>query len=305
MAVMAIATRSVARTSKFQVLQAGHLKRLPWLVHGFSTRRRGFTTCYGGRTLNLGYTKEDSREAVDKNRKRFLLAAGAGENGKPWPLITLKQVHSDVIHVIRSNNPEPLIGDGLVTNVPRIALGIQTADCFPVLLVDRKNRAIGAFHAGWRGTLQRIVEKGLGVMRREYGTQPRDVSAVIGPGIQKCCYEVGEELKGNFESQFDYGSELFHEVHAPDPVKQKYPMLFMTMRPPGHGPSDHKLFLDLLEANRRQLIGAGVPVKQILRIQQCTSCSSGLFFSYRADKSATGRMIAIIGIKTCLQRSIR
>lgn len=304
MAVVAIATKA-GNAAKLSILGATSLKRLPWLVHGFSTRRGGFTTCYGGRTLNLGYTKEDSREAVDKNRRRFLLAMGAGENGKSWPLITLKQVHSDVIHVIRSQNPGSVIGDGLVTNVPRIVLGIQTADCFPVLLVDRKNRAIGAFHAGWRGTLQRIVEKGLGAMRREYGTQPRDVSAVIGPGIQKCCYEVGEELKGNFESQFDYGSELFHEVHAPDPVKQKYPMLFMTMRPPGHGPSDHKLFLDLLEANRRQLIGAGVPVKQILCIHQCTSCSSRLFFSYRADKGTTGRMIAVIGIKTCLQRSIR
>lgn len=185
----------------------------------------------------------------------------------------------------------------MVTNLPGVALAIQTADCFPVLLVDTRNKAVGAFHAGWRGTVQRIVEKGLGTMRREYGTQPQDVHAVIGPGIQKCCYEVGEELRSQFESQFPYAQALFHEVQESDPVREKYPMLFMNARAPGHGDQCIKLHLDLQEANRRQLIEAGVPRTQITALPCCTACNTKTFFSHRAEKGKTGRMLAVVGIK--------
>lgn len=288
---------SVAISAKFQVLQAASFRRVPWLVHGFSTRHGGFSKCYGGRSLNLGCTKEDSREAVEKNRRLFLAGLGATTTNERWPLVTLNQVHSDVIHVMRSRKPLLLIGDGLVTNVPDLALGIQTADCFPVLLVDRANRAVGAFHAGWRGTVQRIVEKGLGTMRREYGTQPEEVSAVVGPGIHKCCYQVGEELRSQFESQFDYGDKLFQEFESPDPIREKYPLLFLSVRPPGHGEAPIKLHLDLAEANRRQLQRAGVPKNHITVLDRCTSCSRGKFFSYRGEKGVTGRMMAVVGIR--------
>ena len=168
---------------------------------------------------------------------------------------------------------------------------------FPVLLVDTRNKAVGAFHAGWRGAVSRIVEKGLGRMRHEYGSLPQDIYAVIGPGIQRCCYEVGAELKDHFESQFDYGQQLFHEVHSVDPVREKYPLLFMTMRPPGHGDFGPKLHLDVKEANRRQLLAAGVPGNQITVLEHCTSCNTRKFFSHRADKGVTGRMMAIVGIQ--------
>jgi len=298
MAMMAIAT-----TPKLQVLKGANLTKVPWLVHGFSTRKGGATKHYGGRALNLGLTKEDSREAVERNRKRFLRAAGAANGVKPWPLIVLKQVHSDLIHVIRRPARDRLVGDGLVTNVPGIALAIQTADCYPVLLVDTKNRAVGAFHAGWRGTLKRIVEKGLGVMRREYGTEPADVLAAIGPGIGKCCYEIGQEVKSQFESQFDYARELCQELYSPDPIREKYPLLFLNVRPPGHGVSATKLYLDLLEANRRQLVLAGVPEKQISLLRRCTSCNKRQFFSHRAEKGVTGRMMAVVGIKPPVSRT--
>ena len=227
----------------------------------------------------------------------FLRAIGAAEKGQPWPLIAPKQIHSDIIHVIRSTGPEQLAGDGLITNLPQIALGIRTADCLPVLLVDKRNRAVGAFHAGWRGTAQRIVEKGVGAMRREYGSRPEDIYAVIGPGIQKCCYEVGDELLAQFESQFPYAGELFHTVQDSDPVRKKYPLLFLNQRPPGHGDLCIKLHLDLREANRRQLLDAGVPEKQITAMKDCTSCNTTQFFSHRAEKGRTGRMMAVIGIK--------
>jgi YfiH family protein len=283
--------------TQLEILQATRLKKLSWLVHGFSTRAGGFTSCYGGRSLNLGFTKEDSRERVERNRRRLLLAVGVANKGKPWPLVALRQVHSDVIHVVRAAGKNQLVGDGLVTNLPGIALGIQTADCLPVLLVDRKNKAVGAFHAGWRGTVKRIVEKGVGAMRHEYGCRPEDIHAVIGPGIQTCCYVVGEELKSEFQSQFSYADELFHEVQESDPVREKYPMLFLNARAPGHGDLCIKIHLDLSEANRRQLLTVGVPENQITVLKNCTACNTRRLFSHRAEKGVTGRMMAVVGVR--------
>ncbi|HWZ45427.1 MAG TPA: peptidoglycan editing factor PgeF [Candidatus Saccharimonadales bacterium] len=267
------------------------------MIHAFSTRTGGTSPGYGGHSLNLGFTKDDTRTRVEANRKRLLIEAGAVSGGKAWPLAALKQVHSDLIHVVRSRSTGPRVGDGMVTNVHGIALAVQAADCFPILLVDRRNRAVGVFHAGWRGTVQRIAEKGMGIMRHEYGTLAQDVVAVIGPGIQKCCYIVGEELKGEFESQFEYAGELFHEVYVSDPVREKYPLLFMSARPPGHSDFGPQLHLDLAEANRRQLLAAGVPAKQISVLAHCTSCDTRRFFSHRAEKGVTGRMMAVAGIK--------
>lgn len=266
-------------------------------MHAFSVRTGGKSSAYGGRSLNLGFTKEDLRERVESNRKLFLSAAGAAAKGKPWPLATLRQIHSDVIHVVRSQQPGPLAGDGMITNLPGLALGILVADCFPVLLVDRKNRAVGAFHCGWRPTVKRMVEKGLGIMRYEFGTRPQDVCAAIGPGIQSCCYAVGEELKEKFESQFTYAADLFHTVQESDPVREKYPLLFMNQRAPGHGDLCIKLHLDLREANRRQLLALGVPEKNISALPHCTACDRSKFFSHRAEKGVTGRMMAVIGLK--------
>jgi YfiH family protein len=297
---VATLTASRARASRksgLHPLQAPALKRIPWLVHGFSTRPGGSSGAYGGNTLNLGFTREDVRERVERNRGLFLSAVGAATGSMPWPLVTVRQVHSDLIHVVRSPRPGPLTGDGLVTNTPGIALGILTADCFPVLLADPKNKAVGIFHCGWRPTAKRMVEKGLGRMRYEFGTRPRDVHAAIGPGIQGCCYEVGEELKEEFESQFAYGGELFHSVQDSDPVREKYPLLFMNMRAPGHGDPCIRLHLDLREANRRQLLALGVPEKNILALDGCTACDTRAFFSHRAEKGATGRMLAVVGIK--------
>jgi purine-nucleoside/S-methyl-5'-thioadenosine phosphorylase / adenosine deaminase len=278
-------------------LQATSLRRIPWLVHGFSARSGGVTTAYGGKSLNLGFTKDDTRERVEQNRRKLLKSLGAFSKGNPWPLITVRQVHSDLIHVVRSTDPGPLTGDGLITKVPGIALAVLTADCFPVLLADTKNKVVGAFHAGWRGTLARIAQKGLGIMQREFGTLPQDVRAAIGPGIQECCYEVGEELREKFRSQFAYADDLFREFKDSDPVREKYPLLFMNMRAPGHGDLCLKLFLDLREANRRQLMEAGVPEKHITALRDCTASNPRRFFSHRAEKGHTGRMMAVIGIR--------
>jgi YfiH family protein len=283
-------------SNELDLLKAKGLRRIAWLAHGFSTRCGGVTTCYQGRSLNLGYTKEDSRDCVQENRRRFLMALGAATGDRPWPLVANRQIHSDVIHIVKSSDPGQLIGDGLITNRPGMALAILTADCLPVLLVDAKRQVVGAFHAGWRGTVKRIVEKGVGIMRHEFGSRPQDIHAAIGPGIQKCCYEVGEEVRNEFDSQFPYARDLFHEVRDSDPVREKYPLLFLNGRPPGHGDLCIKLHLDLREANRRQLLAAGVPPRQITALTGCTACDTKMFFSHRAEKGRTGRMMAVAGI---------
>ena len=283
--------------SGLTILQAEPLVRFPWLVHGFSTRTGGFSRVYGGKALNLGFTKQDSRSAVERNRAAFLMQLGATSGKKLWPLVTLRQVHSDLIHCVDELPKEQLVGDGLITRMPRILLGIQAADCLPVILVDTKRRAVGVFHAGWRGTIKRIVEKGVGEMRRYFGTLPRNIKAAIGPGVHACCYAVGPEVRQQFESQFAYADDLFHETKESDPVREKYPLLFLTARAPGHSELPTTIFLNLVEANRRQLLDAGVVAKNISASPLCTACRPDLLFSYRAEKGVTGRMMGVVGVE--------
>ena len=293
-------TNRVAK-NKVQLLHSEKLGKLAWLVHAFSTRHGGVSRVYGGNALNLGFTPNDSRAAVERNRKLFLKELGVANGRRSWPLVSLRQIHSDLIHrvdrVQGDRMPEqPLAGDGIVTDTPGLLVTVQTADCLPVILVDRKRRAVGVFHAGWRGTVERIVEKGVGEMRKHFKSDPRDLVAAIGPGVQGCCYEVGEEVRTKFEAQFAYASSLFRQVKESDPVREKYPLLFLTARAPGHSELPIKLFLDLVEANRRQLLDAGVIAKNIEAVGPCTACHTELLFSYRAEKGVTGRMMASAGI---------
>jgi YfiH family protein len=286
-----------------QVLTIQAWAKFPWLLHGFSTRPGGFSTAYGAASLNLGFTKEDRRETVDRNRELFLRSLGAKNLGAKnkekvsTPLVTLRQIHSDLIHAVSAVPKSQLVGDGIITDTPGLVLGVQTADCLPVILFDPKRKAVGVFHAGWRGTLGRIVEKGVGEMRRKFGSEPKNLLAAIGPGIGQCCFEVGPEVRAQFEAQFAYAGKLFREIKELDPVREKYPMLFLTARAPGHSELPVQLFLDLVEANRLQLLDTGLAAKSIHVSPLCTACRSDLLFSYRKEKGVTGRMMAAVGIR--------
>ena len=273
------------------------LKR--WLWHAFSTRRGGTSRAYcaegAAGELNLGFTATDRREDVEQNRR--LLAEAVTGNAQT-PIAALRQFHSNLVVVAAkadAKRERPRKADGVISAVPGFLVAIQTADCIPVLVADRRQRVVAAFHAGWRGTVKRIVELGVGRMRLQFGCRPEDLVAAIGPGAGQCCYAVGEELLSEFESQFAYGRELFHEVYDSDPVRTKYPMLFLTQRAPGHSPIGPSLHLDVAEANRRQLLDAGLRPTSIRVIGGCTSCHRELFFSHRGSRGRAGRMLSVIG----------
>jgi hypothetical protein len=276
------ACQPVVAKNGVQWLAVPGWEKYPWLKAGFSTRKGGKSIVYAApgapAELNLGLTKEDSAEKVAANR-RLLAAAVSGRD--KTPLVALQQIHSNLCRIITAEDAThepPFRADGLISNTPGLLLGIQTADCIPVLVADRKKKVVAAFHAGWRGTVQRIVELGVGRMMQEFASKPDDLLAAIGPGVGSCCYAVGEELLQEFTAQFSYAAELFHEGNS-------------EQAPPA--PSLH---LDLIEANRRQLLTAGLAPEAIQIVGGCTSCHTDLFYSYRSAKGVTGRMMAVIGV---------
>ncbi|HXN50595.1 MAG TPA: peptidoglycan editing factor PgeF [Candidatus Acidoferrum sp.] len=280
-----------------RILQVPALAKLPWLVHGFSTRAGGVSKLNGKRVLNLGFTEWDARENVKENRRRLQAAIGA-QNLK---LVSLLQFHSDAILHFESAPTEPSRGDAAVTKSEGLLLAVQTADCVPILLVDPKNHAVAAVHAGWRGTLARIVEKAIGRMQMQFGSRAGDLLAAIGPAIGGCCYEVGTEVAAAFSGQFANAAEFFDELRTGD---EPNPLQWLNMMPPGHQPPPKKALLDLRKANRSQLEGAGVPAGNIFVSDLCTGCRRDLLFSYRKEGAQTGRMMSVIGIRRRENRAV-
>ena len=172
-------------------------------------------------------------------------------------MASLKQIHSGLV-LVAEQIGRAGEGDALVTARDGVPVSVRTADCYPLLLADGRNRAVAAVHAGWRGTAAHIVVRALEEMHRLYGTEATDVYAAIGPGIGACCYEVGAEVARQF------GLE-------------------------------HAGRIDLAAINRRQLLDAGVAEHRIDVLGGCTKCDAHLFHSYRRDKLAAGRMVSYIG----------
>ncbi|MGH9467251.1 MAG: peptidoglycan editing factor PgeF [Terriglobales bacterium] len=248
------------------VLRARNLEALPWLRHGFGTRACG-----------LSHPRPDR---IAKHPR----------------LLMLRQVHSNLVW----QDPEAgQAGDGMFTRRGGVLLTLRTADCCPVLLVDVRQRVVAAVHAGWRGTVAGVAAGALGEMRAALGTRPGDVRAALGPCIGGCCYEVGAEVRESFLARFAKAGEWF-QAAEPDPVRSRYPALFLTGAPPGH-PYDARwnwgthFRLDLHSALGAQLEEAGVPASAIEKLPWCTYCWPQRFYSHR--RGDAGRMLSAIGIK--------
>jgi len=271
-----------------QILELAPFSKFPWLVHGFSTRPGGVSPLESEKVLNLGFMEWDTRENVLENRRLFQSALGASD----LKLIPLKQIHSDVIRIFPEPPTGTCKGDASATNRPGLLLAIQTADCLPILLVDVKNRAVAAIHAGWRGTLARITQKAVGRMRLEFGSKPADLLAAIGPSIGPCCYEVAAGFVTKFTAQFADAADYFDE---PRSGEEPNPLQWLNMKPPGHQPPPKNVHLDLRKANRSQLIAAGLLAKNIYVSDLCTACHTGLLFSHRREGPLSGRLMSAIG----------
>jgi YfiH family protein len=247
------------------------LAAFKWLRHGFGLRRSPID----GREMSLGFNGYQPSETVIENRRIFAKSI----MGRDLTLTLLRQTHSDVVlPVVSPGLAAPQEGDGLVTGEPDLPISVQTADCLPVLLVDPRQRTIAAIHAGWRGTLKRIVAKGVRLMEAEFATNPRDCVAVVGPSIRGCCYEVGEEVVESFTREFDYAASLFR---APRPAEAT---------------RAGAQYLDLSLACHQEFLNVGLLSENIYANGPCTSCQKHRFFSHRAEKGNTGRTLLVIGM---------
>ena len=278
------------KSQGLQILELAVFRKLPWLIHGFSTRPGGSSSLESENVLNLGFMEWDTRDNVLANRRKLQSTLGAPNLG----LAPLKQIHSDVIHLLSRSSADPCKGDASVTNQPGILLAIQAADCVPILLVDPKKRAVAAIHAGWRGTLARITEKAVGRMQLEFGSDPAHLLAAIGPSIGPCCYEVAADFVTKFTAQFADAQDYFDEARTGD---EPNPLQWLNMKPPGHQPPPKNVRLNLRKANRSQLLAAGLRDQNIFTSDLCTACRTDLLFSHRREGPLSGRLMSVIAIR--------
>ena len=254
---------------------------LDFVRHGFSTRLGGVS---GGiyESMNLCFTRGDNKEAVSRN---FELIGGALQIA-PEDMVYAKQTHSaNIMEVLNSHRGMGVVRprdydevDGLVSNVPGIALVTTYADCVPVFLADPVRKSIGLVHSGWRGTVQNTAAAAVNKLEKLYGTNPENIRAFIGPSICRNCYEVGEDVAEQFAES--YGGDAFIRGIL-NPI----------------APFKGKFLLNLHAANRINLLNAGVSEENIGITDICTCCNPKLLFSHRASKGERGGMCGFLQIK--------
>lgn len=259
-------------------LTAPSFEALPFVRHAFSTRLGGISENEFS-SMNLNFGRGDSAEHVRENFCIFCKAAGF----EPDSLVASAQDHHTVVrHVTKQDagigiwKPRDLQSvDALITNDSAVTLVIYMADCVPILFADPVHRAVGAAHAGWRGTVAKIAQKTLEEMHHAFGTMPQDVSVAIGPSIGPDCYEVDESVAEQFRALKELN---LNKVLFPRSEQGKY-------------------LLNLWEVNRQILEYTGVPANQITVSNICTQCNADWLFSHRATQGKRGGMAALIAVK--------
>ncbi len=260
------------RYNDLQYLSCPTLSQFDFTVHGFAARLGGVSQGALS-SLNMSRREADSPENIRQNRHRFCQAVDIPYES----LFLVKQVHSQRVLIVdnalfEAGKVNPIEADAMVTNLPNIALGILTADCLPVILIHSRAKAVGAVHAGWRGSAQLIAQEAVRAMLDCYGGRAEDIYACLGPCIGPECYEVGEEVADVFRRQ--------------SPKWQDY-----------LSRNERGWRLDLAQANLVQLTRMGVPAGNINLIRLCTSCRQDLFFSHRGSGGQAGRQMNVVMIK--------
>src|SRR5262245_36004861 len=234
----------VKRKDQITFLYSETLGRIPGVVHGFSTRRAERSD------FSLGPVTSPN-PMVQINRARFVSAIGA----PGWPIIKLKQIHSGIVVDVDDTSAASVAveGDAAIAQQRGVMLGVQTADCVPILIADAEGRSAAAIHAGWRGTAAHIAARTVARLVEKFSALPEDLCVAIGPHIGPCCYEVGEDVAG--------------AISDPRSIERR--------------PEWPKPHLNLAESNRLQLLAQGIPEAQIEVSSLCTKCRADLFHSYR------------------------
>jgi len=241
--------------------------------HAFTTRKGGVSRGIY-ESLNLSLSVGDDETLVLENYARLRRALSLPEEH----MVFSHQVHGDIVRPVteadchRLMTDVPYEADGLITDRRGLVLAVFSADCTPILLCDRRTGAVGAVHAGWRGTALDIAGKAVCAMAREYGCRPGDITAAIGPCISACCFETGPEVP-----------EAMHAVLGPGADTHIRPAL-----------TDGKYFVDLKGINRALLMRAGVLPENIRISDECTSCQNEKYWSHRATGGRRGSQASII-----------
>ncbi|MDK2979212.1 MAG: purine-nucleoside/S-methyl-5-thioadenosine phosphorylase / adenosine deaminase [Bacteroidales bacterium] len=255
-------------SERIQLLQFEKLLEFKDIIHFSTTRTGGFSKNHLA-GFNLGYTVGDESKNVTQNLN--LLARVLDIDKKQ--MVSPKQTHSKNIGVVTSTTEIFPNTDALITNIPGICIFVRTADCVPILLFDPVKKGIAAIHSGWKGTLQEISKHCIGRMQKEYGTQPKDLIAGIGPSIGPEVYEIGPEVIELFVNHFTLNNYI-------TPLK-----------------NSDKGLLNLWEINHQILIDSGVPKEQIEVAGMCTYSNPELFYSARRDGVKCGRLATGIMLK--------
>ena len=253
-------------------------EKIPGFVHGFSTRLGGVSEGIYS-SMNLSFTRGDKEEAVRENYNRISAALGFS----PEDIVTSDQTHTANVRVITAEDrgngitkPRPYTDvDGMITNVPGLVLATFYADCVPLYFADPVHKAVGLSHSGWRGTAAGIGAVTVKELQKHYGTRPEDIYAAVGPSICQDCYELSEDVILEFQKTFS--RELWKDIF--------------------YRKENGKYQLNLWEANRQILLGAGILPEHISMPNLCTCCNPEFLYSHRASQGKRGNLRAFLGIK--------
>lgn len=250
-------------------------------------------------TLNFSSRLGDPPENIQRNFGTLAALLGVDSAKIVFP----RQVHGDAVEILESSQQQPGDVDALITPVSGVYLAVKTADCVPLLLLDPERKIAAAVHAGWKGTLLRITRKTIQIMNQEFGTEPSRVLAAVGPSIGPCCYEVGDNVLNAFRRGFPAAEKfVLNGLRAAarglgTGVWLTGDRVFRPQPVPGRLPESVSLRLDLVDANRAELVAAGVLPHNVHVIDLCTACYPELFFSHRRDRGYTGRQVAVVGFR--------
>ena len=274
---MMLGNMNVNNCGKVTYLTFPAFEKYGFARHAFSTRKGGVSKGVFS-SMNLNFDRGDDKGNVMENYRVFCKAAGFGFD----TLVASSQKHKTFIRRVGKGNvgtgiwkPKDIESvDGLITNEPEVTLVTYYADCVPLYFIDVKNKAVGLAHAGWRGTAAKIGARTVEAMAREFGSEPQNIAAAIGPSIGPCCFEVDKPVRDVFAS--------IDGIAPYDFIKD------------GGGGKYH---IDLWEVNRRILIEAGIPAGNIVSSGVCTKCNHGLLFSHRVMGAKRGGLAAFIELK--------